>query len=162
MTERDDLQDQQLDALLNGSLTDADARLLRQRLRQADSRDTQVLAPLLPRVEKVPPALARRIRRLPAQQPYSRPSLLRWTEAVSVAAVVTLSVLVLYQAGNRQHAPSPREVEQAREELLVAFSYLEQIGQRTGLRISHEIGDTMSENLLKGVAIGVNNLPDNG
>ena len=160
MNNEDKQLQQQLDALLAGRLSTADADQLRRRLDREAAWDNQALHDLLPRTEPAPFSLRQRLRAIPAQHPRNVQPLLRWQESVSVAAVALATVLVLFRAGDT--SPSEEEIIQARSELLVAFTYLEQIGERTGILINKEIGDTMADSLLKGVKIGMDHQPNNG
>jgi hypothetical protein len=104
-------------------------------------------------IERAPARLRRRLRRIPRdERRRERPSWgwppPRWAFAPALAAVPLLVIgLVLMQP--RQ--PSEAEVEQARQELALAFAYLDKVGNRTGATIhtvlDHELGDGVKDNL---------------
>ena len=103
-------------------------------------------------IERAPASLTRRLRRIPAEQqargaatpgwwsrllPTSAP--LRWAMAPALAAALIALGVVLLQP--RQ--PSPAEIQQARAELALAFSYIDQAGLRTGSEIRSVLGDEL-------------------
>jgi hypothetical protein len=97
-------------------------------------------------VEKAPDSLTRRLYRIPAEQGRKQSRwnwlrfespLPRWVLAPALAAVpVLVLTFVLIQPGQ----PSAAEVEQARQDLAVAFAYLDQAGLRTGEEIQDVLG----------------------
>lgn len=107
-------------------------------------------------IEQAPPGLTRRLYRIPldeagqgrwwqkllAPQP-------RWVLAPALAAAVLVLGIVLIMP--RQ--PSEDEIRQARQDLAVAFSYIERAGVVTGQEIHSAIGGelhrTVKENLSK-------------
>jgi hypothetical protein len=107
-------------------------------------------------IEKAPASLSRRLKRIPREERRKDRQgfwqLPRWAMAPAFAAVPLLVlVAVLMQA--RQ--PSPGDVEQARQDLAVAFAYLDKVGSRTGSEIQtvlggelrHNVKDKLSEHL---------------
>jgi hypothetical protein len=96
-------------------------------------------------VEKAPASLSRRLKRIPREQrgQENRWSWLapgqfpRWAMAPAFAAVPLL-VLAVVMLQPRQ--PSAAEVEQARQDLAVAFAYLDKVGYRTGNEIQTVVG----------------------
>jgi hypothetical protein len=111
-------------------------------------------------VEKAPASLSRRLKRIPREQrgrknrwtwltPGQFP---RWAMAPAFAAVPLL-VLAVVLLQPRQ--PSTTEVEQARQDLAVAFAYLDKVGYRTGNEIRtvlggelrHSVKDKLSEHI---------------
>jgi hypothetical protein len=96
-------------------------------------------------VEKAPASLSRRLKRIPREQrgQENRWSWLtpgqfpRWAMAPAFAAVPLL-VLAVVMLQPRQ--PSAAEVEQARQDLAVAFAYLDKVGYRTGNEIRTVVG----------------------
>ena len=111
-------------------------------------------------IEKAPASLTRRLKRIPREQrgPENRWSWLRpgqfprWAMAPAFAAVPLL-VLAVVMLQPRQ--PSAAEVEQARQDLAVAFAYLDKVGYRTGNEIQtvlggelrHSVKDKLSEHI---------------
>jgi len=99
-------------------------------------------------IEKAPASLSRSLKRIPREErrkdrqwSWQVP---RWAMAPAFAAVPLLVLLaVLMQA--RQ--PSPGEVEQARQDLAVAFAYLDKVGNRTGDEIQAVLGGELRHNV---------------
>jgi hypothetical protein len=105
-------------------------------------------------IEKAPVSLRRKLKRIPRQERRSnwqwswQPP--RWALAPAMAAVPLLVIgIVLMQP--RQ--PSQAEIEQARYDLAVAFTYLDKVGDRTGSEIQSVIGGelrhSVTDNLSK-------------
>ena len=104
-------------------------------------------------VEQAPARLTRRLYRIPQEQrshgakpgrtwPWHRllspmPS---WAMAPALAA---LPLLVLAVALMQNRGPSAEEVEQARQELAVAFAYMDRVGLRTGAEIKEVLGSEL-------------------
>jgi len=111
-------------------------------------------------VEKAPASLTRRLKRIPQEERSDKPRwpwlfpgpLPKWVMAPAFAAV-PLALLVVVMMQPRQ--PSPAEVEQARQDLAVAFAYLDKVGNRTGNQIQtviggelrHSVKDQLSEHM---------------
>jgi len=95
-------------------------------------------------VERAPASLRRKLKRIPREQrrrdrqwSWQPP---RWALAPALAAVPLLVIgIVLMQP--RQ--PSQAEVEQARQDLALAFSYLDKAGYRTGQEIQSVLGSSL-------------------
>jgi hypothetical protein len=115
-------------------------------------------------IERAPASLTHRLRRIPAEQqtrgatarpwwsrllPTGAP--LRWAAAPALAAALIALGVVLLQP--RQ--PSPADIREAREELALAFSYIDQAGLRAGSEISSVLGlelrRTVKENLSRNI-----------
>ncbi len=92
-------------------------------------------------IEKAPASLTSRLNRIPEEEAgkgwkwpwqwFTAPQP-RWVmaPAMAVAAVAVLTVAL-----NQQRGPSDAEVEQARQDLAVAFAYMDKVGVRTGNEI---------------------------
>jgi hypothetical protein len=99
-------------------------------------------------VEKAPASLSRRLKRIPREQGRKEGSwswlipgqFPRWAMAPAFAAVPLLVVAVVLM---QPRQPSPADVEQARQDLAVAFTYLDKVGYRTGNEIQTVIGDEL-------------------
>jgi hypothetical protein len=141
----------QVNALLDGELEPADAEALK----QAASEDhalaqTIISAYQLQRgldqlgVEKAPASLRRSLRNIPREQKRlkSRPGRLTipWPRMAAFAAVPLLVIGVVML---QPRQPSAAEVEQARQELSVAFSYLDRINSRASGRIVDVLGSEL-------------------
>jgi hypothetical protein len=107
-------------------------------------------------MEKAPPGLRRRLRRIPREQrsgpreAWWQPP--RWAMAPALA-VVPLLVITIVMLQPRQ--PSQAEVEQARQDLALAFAYLDRAGSRTGNEIQRaldeSLGVTVKDNLSRNI-----------
>jgi hypothetical protein len=104
-------------------------------------------------IEKAPASLTSRLNRIPEQE--SRKGTSRasewfarwfgnpaphWVMAPALAAVplIVLAVVLMQDRG-----PSAAEVEQARQDLAVAFAYLDKAGVRTGNEIQDILGSEL-------------------
>lgn len=115
-----------------------------------DAQIEQVMEQLT--IEKAPANLSARLNRIPEEE--SRKERLkadrwswlkagpfpRWAMVPAFAAVPLLAAVVILM---QPRQPSPEEVELARQELAVAFAYLDKVGYRTGTEIKTVIGDEL-------------------
>ena len=125
----------QVNALLDGELDEAST----ESLKRAAAEDRNLAQAIIEAyelqrdmdglgMEMAPPGLRRKLRRIPREQrPAWRPH--RWV-AASAMAIVPLLVIGITLMQPPQ--PSAAEVEQARQELAVAFAYIDKVGSRTG------------------------------
>ena len=97
-------------------------------------------------VEKAPASLRRKLKRIPREErrrdrqwSWQQP---RWVLVPAMAAVTLLAVGI---AVMQPRQPSQLEIEQARQELAVAFAYLDKVGHRTGNEIDHILGNELRE-----------------
>jgi hypothetical protein len=107
-------------------------------------------------VEKAPASLRRRLRRIPREQGFGareawwQPP--RWAMAPALAAVPLL-VLTFVMLQPRQ--PSQADIEQARQDLALAFAYMDRAGSRTGNEIQRaldeSLGVTVKDNLSRNI-----------
>jgi hypothetical protein len=99
-------------------------------------------------IEKAPASLSRRLQRIPRDErrkdnrwswlmPGQFP---RWAMAPAFAAVPLLVLAVVLM---QPRQPSPADVEQARQDLAIAFAYIDKVGYRTGNEIQTVIGDEL-------------------
>jgi hypothetical protein len=111
-------------------------------------------------VEKAPASLKHRLKRIPQEERGDRPRwpwlfpgpLPKWVMAPAFAAV-PLILLTVFMMQPRQ--PSPADIEQARQDLAVAFAYINKAGNRTGNQIQtvlggelrHGVKDKLSEHI---------------
>jgi len=153
MTERPDMHDweAQINALLDGELDDPGA----DRLRLAAERDRELARAIIeayrlqqamrqiPR-ERAPASLRRKLRRIPREQrAMERPAWFQPRWAAALATVPLLAVLALSQMGPRQ--PTEAEIMQARQDLALAFGYLEKATRVTNSQVQSAIGHGFSE-----------------
>lgn len=167
MSNQNDSKEKSLQALLQGKLSDTDAQSVRSELEAEEQRakvfmETYLQQNSLERsgIEKAPESLRRRIRAIPVQYERSGRSLLH----LGAIATVVLSIIVglLVYHGPAPDEPTPEEIDQARRELIIAFNYLEDIGQQTSNYMSREIGGAMEHALIKGIVHGISEEPKNG
>lgn len=96
-------------------------------------------------IEKAPASLSRRLKRIPREQggketwwswliPAQFP---RWAMAPAFAAIPLIVLAVVLMQPSQ---PSAAEVEQARQDLALAFAYLDKVGYRTGTEIQTVLG----------------------
>jgi hypothetical protein len=97
-------------------------------------------------IEKAPASLTSRLNRIPEEegskgwkwpwQWFSNP-MPQWAMAPALAAIplIVLAVVLMQDRG-----PSAAEVEQARQDLAVAFAYVDKVGVRTGNEIQSILG----------------------
>ena len=144
MNEHDKANDEleaRINALLDGELDDAEVAALK----RAASEDQQVARALVEawqlqramdrlRVERAPASLRRRLRRIPRAM---RPAW-RHPAWLAAAAAVPLALVVALLMPPRQ--PSEAEVLQARQELALAFAYVERANRRAVDTIEHRVG----------------------
>ena len=107
-------------------------------------------------VEKAPASLRRRLRRIPREQrsrnreTWWQPP--RWAMAPALAAVPMLVIAIVMLQPKQ---PSRSEVEQARQDLALAFAYMDTAGKRTGDEIQRTLGDslghTVKDNLSRNI-----------
>jgi anti-sigma factor RsiW len=149
MNEYDEKWEDRINALLDGELSAADAELLK--TEASDDRDLAcaiVEAYQLQQamdsigVEHAPASLTKRLKAIPRQQkPTPGFSLLqpRWAAALAIVPLVFV-VLSLLQP----ETPSASELAKARQELAIAFAYLDRAGAITGREIESTVGHTVA------------------
>jgi hypothetical protein len=150
MNEHDEKFEQQINALLDGELSAMDAEALK--LQAADDR---VLARAIieayqlqkamdvVRVERAPASLRKRLRAIPRENSPGRAFTALQPRWVMAAAIVPLVLVVASLM--QPDTPSAGEIEKARQDLAIAFAYLDRAGQFTGREIETTIGSTMSD-----------------
>lgn len=106
-------------------------------------------------IERAPDSLQRRLQRIPAEQQarggpaaswWSRllpTAPLRWAAVPALAAVLVAVGVVLLQP----QRPSEEEVRQARQELALAFSYIDLAGLRAGNEIRTVLGEELQHSV---------------
>ena len=163
MTQRPDMNDweDQINALLDGELDDAQADALKgaaeqdQALARAiiEAYQLQQLMASLP-VERAPDSLRRKLAAIPEEQTSAARAVeainrkprfgwLRPQWAMALAAVPLVIALVVSQQGPKQ--PSEEELAQARQDLALAFAYLEKATKVTEREIEYSIGTGMRD-----------------
>ena len=157
MNEHDNIREQQINALLDGELDDAAADALKH-----DASNDQELARAIidayqlqramehAGIERAPASLRKRLRRIPREQrpAWQQP---RWAMALAAVPLVVLTVMLTQPRG-----PSPEEVQQARQELAVAFAYIGKVGNRTSSQLESQLGNEFGHNVAEKV---IENVP---
>ena len=147
MNEYDEKWEDQINALLDGELSASDADLLK-----AEASDDRDLARAIVEayqlqqamdsvhVERAPASLTKRLRAIPRQQkPKFRLFQPRWVTALATIPLVIIAISLM-----RPDTPSASEIAQARQELAIAFAYLDRAGTITGREIELTVGQTMA------------------
>jgi hypothetical protein len=139
-------REERINALLEGELDVAAAEALK-----AEARDDRQLAAAIIdayqlqqamehlRPEQAPASLRRRLRRIPRQH---RPAYLQPRFAAAMAIVPLLVVAVVLM---QPRQPSQAEIQQARQDLAVAFAYIDRVSDRTFSRMEQEVGDELKD-----------------
>ena len=104
------------------------------------------------KIEKAPASLTRKLKQSPREHREKKPllpwlfpgPLPKWVMAPAFAAV-PLAFLVVVLMQPRQ--PSPQDIEQARQDLVVAFTYHDKAGLRTGNQIQSVLGGELRHNV---------------
>jgi anti-sigma factor RsiW len=149
MNEYDEKWEEQINALLDGELSPEDAELLK-----AEATDDRELARAIVeayqlqqamdqvQVERAPRSLTKRLNAVPRKH-RSRPSFSllqpRWAMALAAVPLVVIAVSLM-----RPDTPSASEIAQARQELAIAFAYLDKAAVITGREIESTVGSTMA------------------
>jgi len=133
----------QVNALLDGELDEESTAALK----QAAGEDHELARAIIEAyelqrgmerlgIERAPSSLRRKLRQIPrAQKPFLRQR--RWVMATAMACVPLLAVLIVFM---QPKEPSAAEVEQARRDLALAFTYIDKVGYRTGDYLQNVLG----------------------
>ena len=150
MKDYDEKKEQQINALLDGELDQADADELKSAA--VDDRELaraiveayqlqQVIDDI--EVERAPASLNKRLRAIPREQrPAAGIRLFQPRWAMALAAVPLAIIVVSLM---QPDTPSAGELDKARQELAIAFAYLEKAGRFTGSEVGQTIGHTMAD-----------------
>ena|SRR5690554_4866272 len=153
MKDYEDNQERQINALLDGELSALDAAELKAAARDdavlasriVDAYQLQQLMAELPK-ERAPASLTKRLLAIPAeaQASKSRKRLIwlqpRWVVALAAVPLAIIAVSLMQPKG-----PSAAEIEQARQDLALAFAYLDKAGRITSREIENQVGNTMTD-----------------
>lgn len=155
MTERDEktlnMTEERINALLDGELDNEQAEQLKQ-----EAMSDQALARSIIeayqlqramegiRVERAPASLRRKLRRIPRQQ---RPAYLQpaWVTAFAVVPLLIVAIALMQPRDMQPREPTAAEVSQARQELAVAFAYIDRVSERAGNEIESELSGEMTD-----------------
>jgi anti-sigma factor RsiW len=150
MKEYEDKWEDRINALLDGELSAGDAELLKteagsnHELAKAIVEAYQLQQAMDSiKVERAPDSLRKRLRAIPREHRQASPlSWLqpRWAMALAVIPLVIFAVSLM-----QPDRPSDREIAQARQELAIAFAYLDKAAAITGREIESKVGQTMAD-----------------
>lgn len=150
MNEYDENWEKQINALLDGELSDIDAEALKEQASDDKALARAIIeayqlqkAMDMVRVERAPDSLRKRLRAIPRENKHSGVFTILQPRWVMAAAVVPLVLIVASLM--QSDTPSAEEIEKARQDLAIAFAYLDKAGQFTGREIETTIGSTMSD-----------------
>jgi len=149
MNKYDEKWEEQINALLDGELSADGAELLK-----AEATDDRELARAIieayqlqqvmdtVKVERAPDSLRKRLRAIPAgQQPKPAFSFFqpRWAMALASIPLAIIAISLM-----QPETPTESEIAQARQEMAIAFAYLDKAGAITGREIESTVGQTMA------------------
>lgn len=145
----------QVNDLLDGELDEASTAALR----RAAAEDQELARMIIEAyelqrdmeglgIEQAPPSLTKQLRRIPRDQ---RP-LLRRHRWVMGAAMATLPLLAITFVLMQPRQPSQAEVDQARQDLATAFTYIDKVGNRTGGYLQQVLGTEMRQNVTDNIS----------
>jgi anti-sigma factor RsiW len=149
MNEYDEKWEEQINALLDGELSADDAELLK-----AEATDDRELARAIVEayqlqqamddihVERAPASLTKKLQAIPRThrtKPVFSLFQPRWAAALAAIPLVVIAVSLM-----QPDTPSASEVAQARQELAIAFAYLDRAAVITGREIESTVGHTMA------------------
>ncbi|GMR15089.1 MAG: hypothetical protein BMS9Abin30_0709 [Gammaproteobacteria bacterium] len=150
MNKYDGKWERQINELLDGELGETDA----EELKSAASDDRELARNIVEafqlkqlmdglHVERAPASLRKRLRSIPREQ-RSAPGL-RWLQPRWVAALAAVPLVLIAVSLMQPKTPSAEEVATARQELAIAFSYIDKAGQFTRREIELTVGQTMAD-----------------
>jgi anti-sigma factor RsiW len=145
----------QVNALLDGELDEASAEALR----QAASEDHELARAIIEAcrlqrsmdsigIERAPASLRRKLRAIPRNSRHRRQPR-RW---VMTTAMASIPLLVIGMVLTQPQQPSRAEVERARQDLAVAFSYIDKVGVTTGDRIHRVLGAELHRDVTENIS----------
>lgn len=150
MNEHEDKWEELINALMDGELSGPDADLLK--AAAVDDRQLaraiieahqlrQAMAAI--RVERAPHSLRKRLLAIPREQrprPAFRLLQPRWAMALAAIPLTIIAVSLM-----QPDQPSASEIAKARQELAIAFAYLDKAAAITGREIESNVGQTMAD-----------------
>jgi len=152
MNTYDDKWEDRINALLDGELSDMDADALK-----SEATDDRELARAIIEayqlqramdaihVERAPASLRKRLNKIPREQRAESGFRLfqpRWAMALAVIPLAIIAVNLM-----QPNTPSADEIAEARQQLAIAFAYLDKAGTITGREIESTVGHTMADAL---------------
>ena len=147
-TKYDGKWEKQINALLDGELNEADADELK-----SEATDDRELARAIVEayqlqqamdeihVERAPASLNKRLLAIPSEHK----TLISWLQPRWAMALAAIPLVIITLTVMQPDTPSEAEIVQARQDLALAFAYLDRAGQMTGREIESKVGNTMSD-----------------
>ena len=150
MNKYDDKREQQINALLDGELDKAAADALK----SAATDDRELARAIIEayqlqqamdgiHVERAPVSLRKRLRAIPRKR-RTAPGI-GWFQPRWVIALAAIPLVIVALSVMQPNTPSASEIANARQQLAVAFAYLDKAGVMTGRRIEQTVGYTMAD-----------------
>ena len=150
MNEYDEKWEDRINALLDGELSVDEADSLKakasddHKLAQAIIKAYQLQQAMdAVHVERAPDSLRKRLQSIPRRhrdKPVFSLFQPRWAAAFAAIPLVLITYSLM-----QPKTPTDAEIAQARQDLVIAFAYLDRAGQFTGREIESVVGNTMSE-----------------
>lgn len=152
----------QINALLDGELDEQSTAVLKAaaaanpELAQAIIEAHRLHASLEQlRIERAPASLRRKLKRIPRSESRRRRwlGIPRWAAVGAVAAIpLVVIAMVMMQSSGGPGRYTEAEIRQAREDLALAFSYIDRIGQRAGEHMRGELAKELRSSVTDNVA----------
>ena len=99
-------------------------------------------------IERAPASLRKKLRKIPrAEKPFNRPR--RWVMAATAAGVSLLAINLIMTPLEQ---PTTADVEQARRDLALAFTYIDKVGYRTGDYVQGVLGEELSRGVTENLS----------
>jgi anti-sigma factor RsiW len=150
MNEHEDKWEELINALMDGELSGPDAELLK----AVAADDRQLARAIIEahqlqqamdaiRVERAPLSLRKRLRAIPGEhrpRPAFRLLQPRWAMALAAIPLTIIAVSLM-----QPDRPSASEIAKARQELAIAFAYLDKAAAITSQEIELTVGQTMAD-----------------
>jgi len=154
MNEYDEKWEDRINALLDGELSDADAEELK--TEASDDRDLaraiieayqlqQAMDAV--QVERAPASLSKRLNAIPREQRAESRSGFRFFQPRWAMALAAVPLAIIAVNLMQPDTPSTAEIAKARQDLAIAFAYLDRAGTITGREIESTVGQTMADAL---------------
>ena len=150
MNEYDEKWEDRINALLDGELSGTDAEALK-----TEATDDRELARAIieayqlqqamdeVKVERAPASLSKRLNAIPREQRAETGLRLfqpRWAMALAAVPLAIIAVNLMQPA-----TPTADELAKARQEMAIAFAYLDRAGVITGREIESTVGGTVTD-----------------
>ncbi len=149
MKKYDEKREDQINALLDGELSVGDADSLK--ARATDDRELaqaiveawqlqQVMDDI--HVERAPESLRKRLHAIPGES--RQKSISRLLQPRWVAALAAIPLVIVIASLLQPDTPTASEIARARQDMVIAFTYLDKAGVMTGREIESTVGQVMA------------------